>query len=169
MKDKSIVSKSAALTALTPDNKKCVRHVFVWHGGISDSSITDCKEDNVFRNVCQSFCSQGEGGLPSGQRASPGQRPSGQRPSGQRPPGQRLPTPSGHCIGGYASYWNTFLFSIHDAQHKNNITAIITVILSTVGVEKPIEGNENINDLFIPSKYRSESDKDQRTNRKDKK
>ena len=60
-----------------------------------------------------------------------------------------------------------FQFTTHST--KNNITAIITVILSTVGVEKPIEGNENINDLFIPSKYRSESDKDQRTNRKDKK
>ena len=33
---------------INPDNKKCVRHVFVWHGGISDSFITDRKEGNVF-------------------------------------------------------------------------------------------------------------------------
>ena len=48
-------------------------------------------------------------------------------------------------------------------QFTTHSTKIISQLLSqsTVGVEKPIEGNENINDLFIPSKYRSESDKEQ--------
>ena len=149
---------------INPDNKKCVRLVCVWHGGISDSFITDCKEDNVFRNVCQSFCSQGVG-VSHLDREPPLDRDPPDRDLLDRDSSSPAATASvdTHLTGIHSC----FQFTTHST--KNNITAIITVILSTVGVEKPIEGNENINDLFIPSTYRSESDKYQRTNRKDKK
>ena len=48
----------------------------------------------------------------------PGQTPPGQTPPRQTPPGQTpcpvhagyTPSPSSHCCGRYASYWNAFLF-----------------------------------------------------------
>ena len=104
------------------------------HGGIADSFITDRKEGNVFRSVCQSFCSQGQGGLPSGQRPFHGQAP----PPGQIIPGQipvldREPPEATAAVGTHPiGMHSCFQFTTHST--KNNITAIITVmiILSTV-------------------------------------
>ena len=45
--------------------------------------LPTAREGNVFRSVCQSFCSQGGGGLPSGQRPQ----------TDRDPPGQRSPPP----------------------------------------------------------------------------
>ena len=48
--------------------------------------LPTAREDNVFRSICQSFCSQGGGGLPSGQRSQTDRDPLGQTPQLDRDP-----------------------------------------------------------------------------------
>ena len=79
--------------------------------------ITDARKGNVFKGVCQSFCSQGSllwGGLCSGGISAPGQSLLGRGRSllsggvGTYP--LLLTSNGGHCSGRYASYWNAFLY-----------------------------------------------------------
>ena len=86
----------------------------------------------VFTPVCQSFCSQGGGGVPGqvhpakDQVNPPGP---GTPPGPSTPPRPGIPLGSSTCreiratSGRYASYWNPFLFIflfIHQASRSHN-------------------------------------------------
>ena len=78
----------------------------------------------MFSQVSPPWAGTPLGGHPPGQtppppaenplaRHSPGKHPLARQPPGHTPPGQTPPRKTakdGHCIGRYASYWNTFLF-----------------------------------------------------------
>ena len=98
--------------------------------GVRDSLPT-ARESNIFRSDCQSLCPQvGRGGLPLGSLHLGG-LPRGESPSrggwaDPFPPGSAsregsAPSPSGHCSGRYASYWNAFLFYIKNPYQSYNV------------------------------------------------
>ena len=110
--------------------------------------LPTAREGNVFRGVCQPFCSQGKEGLPPGQRPPRTKTPSRQTPPlwtetprtetpqtdqappraeppqdrdppGQKPPPWKLTSSGGHFSGQYASYSNAFfLYSCFNFPQK---------------------------------------------------
>ena len=88
-------------------------------------------QDNIFRSMCQEFCSHGEWSAPLHAGIHPRPPPPGPEAGTHPPRSRQPPSPTAQCMLGdtgnkraVASYWNAFLFSEAKGQEPSTPFAI---------------------------------------------